>query len=77
MTLDSLSLGATARVTDLNCEPAWRERLAGLGLLPGSRVQLTQRLGRGGPLKLRIGRTEFVMRPAQAAQILIEPLESA
>lgn len=76
MTLDSLTLGASARVAELHCEPAWRERLAGLGLLPGSRVQLIQRLGGGGPLKLRIGRTEFVMRPAQAAQICVEPLES-
>jgi Fe2+ transport system protein FeoA len=77
VTLDSLTLGAWARVTQINSEPAWRERLAGLGLLPGSQVQLVQRLGRRGPLKLRVGRTEFVMRPAEAAQIRVELLESA
>jgi Fe2+ transport system protein FeoA len=77
LTLDSLTLGSSARVTQLDCEPAWRERLAGLGLLPGCRVQLIQRLGRRGPLKLRIGRTEFVMRSAEAAKILVEPLEPA
>jgi Fe2+ transport system protein FeoA len=75
VTLDTLAPGRLARVAGLHLDEPLLERLAALGLQAGSEVRVVQRLGRGGPLKLRVGRTEFVMRAAEAARIVVEAQE--
>jgi ferrous iron transport protein A len=49
-----------------------RERLAALGLKPGRRIEVVRRIGRDGPLQVRIGQTDIVLRAQEAAQIDVE-----
>lgn len=72
MTLESLMAGSAARITEVGLDGALRERLAALGVAAGREVKVVQRVGRSGPIKLRAGRTELVMRPAEAGRIQVE-----
>jgi ferrous iron transport protein A len=51
------------------------ERMAALGLLPGRRVVLLRRAPFGGPLHLRIGPTELMIRRADARAVLLEQVQ--
>ncbi|MEG0821792.1 MAG: FeoA family protein [Burkholderiaceae bacterium] len=72
MTLDSLKTGCSARVATVGFDGSLRERLAALGVSTGRSIEVIHRLGAGGPLKIRAGRTEMVMRAAEAARIQVE-----
>ncbi len=73
MTLDSLVAGCAARVAEVGFDGPMRERLAALGVSRGRPIEVIHRLGRGGPVKIRAGRTELVMRAAEAGRISVEP----
>ena len=47
------------------------ERMAALGLIPGKRVAMLRRAPFGGPLHLRIGPTELMIRRADAGAIVL------
>jgi len=72
MTLDSLMAGRAARVAEVGFEGPLRERLAALGVSAGRSVEVVHRIGRSGPLKIRAGRTELVLRPAEASRIRVD-----
>lgn len=72
MTLEKLLTGRAARVTEVGLDGALRERLAALGVAAGRPVEVIQRVGSKGPIKIRAGRTELVMRPAEAGCIRVE-----
>ncbi|HEX8980944.1 MAG TPA: FeoA family protein [Parasulfuritortus sp.] len=46
-----------------------RRRLAGLGLRAGIRVRVIRQSPLNGPLQIRIGHTDLIMRPTDAAHI--------
>jgi Fe2+ transport system protein FeoA len=70
--LDALQTSATARIVHINSEFDVRERLLALGLRPGHQVRLIRRLGRHGPLQVRVDHTDVVVRAADAARIEVE-----
>ena len=71
MTLNQLSLAQSATVLEIDLPFELRERLAALGVKVGRRLSLVHRLGRFGPLQVRAGSTDFILRPQEAAGILV------
>ena len=69
--LDSLSPGQSALISGIDAEEAIQQRLLALGFRQGKRVELIRRGSFSGPLHLRIGTTEVIMRPAEAQHIKI------
>jgi ferrous iron transport protein A len=63
---------APARILRINSEFDVRERLLALGLRPGRCVQVIRRLGRLGPLQVRVDHTDVVVRAIDAAHIEVD-----
>lgn len=73
MTLDQLTTGSTARIHSLASEDVeLQARIRAMGLCPGRLITLIRRSRFGGPLQVRVGTTDLILRPAQAQQILLE-----
>ena len=69
MTLDQLLPTQRATVLAIDLPFELRERLAALGVKVGRQLELIHRLGRRGPLQVRAGSTDFILRAAEAAGI--------
>lgn len=67
--LTDLDHGALATVRSIGLDFAARERLAALGVKPGRSVTVVRRMGQRGPLQLRAGRTDVVLRAEDADRI--------
>ncbi len=48
-----------------------RRRLAGLGLRSGIHVRVIRHSPLNGPIQIRVGNTDLIMRPADAAHIQV------
>ena len=70
--LSELAAGQSATICSLAMEPGLRHRLQALGLHRGQRVQLLRRGWWAGPLHLRVGMTELMLRRVDAARVGIE-----
>jgi ferrous iron transport protein A len=72
-TLLNAALGRAAtiaRIVPPEHAPDWAWRLAEIGFMPGERVMVTaQGLPGGDPLAVRVGRSTFALRRAEAACI--------
>ncbi len=69
MTLDSLQVGAKARITAVHGEGSFRRRLMELGLLPGTEVERTGQAPLGDPLSFRVRGAVLALRRSDAATI--------
>ncbi|MEB3296513.1 MAG: FeoA family protein [Cyanobacteriota bacterium] len=58
--------GHFATVERLSAEPGLRQRLEALGLRPGQSVQMLRRAWWSGPLHVRVGMTELMLRRRDA-----------
>ncbi len=67
--LVDLPTGATATVAALNADQGLRQRLEALGLRPGQGVQVLRRGWWSGPLHVRVGMTELMLRRRDAARV--------
>ena len=72
LTLDHLAPDHTATITAVHASGMTGERMAALGLVPGRRVALLRRAPFGGPLHLRIGPTELMIRRADARAVVLD-----
>lgn len=70
-TLAELNPGESATITGLHFEPPLRARLAALGFRVGRRVALVRRACCHGPLQVRIGSTDVMLRDREASRIAI------
>ncbi|HTP46469.1 MAG TPA: FeoA family protein [Casimicrobiaceae bacterium] len=75
MTLDRLGPQHSAAIAAVEATGMAGERMAALGLLPGRQVVLLRRAPFGGPLHLRIGPTELMIRRADARAVLLEQVQ--
>ena len=66
MTLNRLNTGEVAKIISVAGDEAIRARINGLGLRLGQEVAVIRRARMGGPLKVRVGHTDVLMRPEQA-----------
>lgn len=62
--------GVVSRVSDRNREQL--EYLGSLGVYPGERVAVLERMPFDGPLRVRIGEQEILLGPAVARQVIVE-----
>ena len=74
LTLDHLSPDHIGTITAVNASGMTAERMAALGLVPGRRVALLRRAPFGGPLHLRIGPTELMIRRVDARAVVVEQI---
>lgn len=73
MTLNQLTPLNMATVVCVDLPFELRERLAALGVKSGRSLVLMHRLGARGPLQVRAGCTDFILRACEAAHITIKP----
>jgi ferrous iron transport protein A len=67
--LSSLSPGMRATITDIHTDDALRQRLMALGFRFGNPVEIIRKASFGGPLQVRIGTTDILLRMSEAAKI--------
>lgn len=72
-TLDSLPCGQYALIKGVDVDGDLRTRLTALGLASGKEVQVLRRASLGGPLHVRVGTTEIILRRNEAANIQLCP----
>ena len=66
MTLNLLKAGEVAKIASVSADDALKARINGLGLRIGQEVAVIRRACMGGPLQVRVGHTDILMRPEQA-----------
>jgi len=66
MTLNLLKLGEVAKIASVTADEALKARISGLGLRIGQEVAVIRRARMGGPLQIRVGHTDVLMRAEQA-----------
>lgn len=74
MTLEQLAAGQCARIAQVEGDEPLRTRMFALGLRNGREVAVIRRARLGGPLQIRVGSTDLIVRRREARLIkLIEP----
>lgn len=71
MTLNQLRPDATGVIEAIHAGQDLRRRLCGLGLRLGIRVRVIRHSPMNGPLQVRVGHTDLILRRADAANIEI------
>ncbi|MDR2874517.1 MAG: ferrous iron transport protein A [Methylobacillus sp.] len=69
--LDSLKPGEHATIRSISAEAALHQRLNALGFRVGKRIELVRRARFRGPLHVRLGTTDVIMRASEAHRIQI------
>jgi len=72
--LNGLISGESATIIAIQTDDALRQRLLALGFRVGNRIELIRKARFSGPLQVRIGTTDILLRKKEAANILIEKL---
>jgi len=76
MTLEQLPAGQCARISQVQGDDGLRARMFALGLRVGREVAVIRRAAWGGPLHVRIGTTDLVMRRREANLIRLAIVEA-
>lgn len=71
-----MQAGEFATITELNAEPGLRQRLNALGFRAGQQVQIIRKAWFKGPLHVRIGTTEVMLRRQEALDIAVTNIKS-
>jgi len=69
--LASLQPGQHAVIRAIHAEEGLHQRLAALGFRVGKRIELVRRASFSGPLHVRIGSTDIILRQSEARRIQI------
>ena len=72
--LDQFQVGEQGRITAIKAETELRQRMAALGLREGCVVQVLRKASLGGPIHVRVGTTEVIMRRIEAKRIVVVPM---
>jgi ferrous iron transport protein A len=71
-TLAALHLGDLATIVSIHAEEALHLRLLALGFRTGKQVKLIRKASFSGPLQVRIGTTDVMLRRSEAAKIRVK-----
>lgn len=71
--LSSLEVGEVAYVVSVGVGTEWQGRLNAMGISVGKHVTLLRKANLNGPLQLRVGTTELVIRRGEAQLIGVQP----
>ncbi len=69
--LSSLKVGDTAVIVSLSAETSLEQRLLALGFRVGKEVQIIRKAWLSGPLHVRVGTTEVMVRRRDAKAIKV------
>lgn len=69
--LDLLFPNQSGTIETIAAEPELGRRMAALGLRPGRRIEVLRMAPLKGPLQIRIGHTELMIRRVDAAKISV------
>lgn len=72
MTLANLSVGDTAKVTNIVGETAVTKRLMEMGIVPGVSVRVVKSAPFGDPIEIRVRGYSLAMRKAEAETIEVK-----
>ena len=71
LTLSQLLPGDTATIVSIQAEEALHQRLQALGFRSGKKIELIRKASFSGPLQVRIGTTDILLRRNEAAKITV------
>lgn len=74
ITLATLKTGDIATIISIHAEEALHQRLLALGFRTERRIELIRKASFGGPLQVRIGTTDILLRRTEAAKIRVHKL---
>ncbi len=74
ITLATLKTGDTATIVSIHAEEALHQRLLALGFRTKRRIELIRKASFGGPLQVRIGTTDILLRRTEAAKIRVHKI---
>jgi ferrous iron transport protein A len=72
ITLAALHPGDIATIVAINAEEALHLRLLALGFRSGKQIELIRKASFSGPLQVRIGTTDVMLRRVEAAKISVQ-----
>lgn len=75
--LPQLAIGEHATIVALDVDQELHKRLVALGMRVGKAIRVIRRAAFGGPIHVRIGTTELILRDAEAGLIRVTPLPAA
>jgi ferrous iron transport protein A len=71
ITLIQMHPGDTATIVAIHAEEALHQRLQALGFRSGKQIELIRKASFSGPLQVRIGTTDILLRRNEAAKITV------
>jgi ferrous iron transport protein A len=72
--LTNLASGESATILAIQTDDALRQRLLALGFRVGKHVELMRKASFSGPLQVRIGTTDILLRKTEAAKISVQKI---
>jgi ferrous iron transport protein A len=72
ITLTTLHPGDTATIVDIHAEEALHLRLLALGFRSGKQIEMIRKASFSGPLQVRIGTTDILLRRVEATKITVK-----
>lgn len=74
ITLATLLPGDVATIVTIHAEEALHLRLLALGFRTGKQIEMIRKASFSGPLQVRIGTTDILLRRIEAAKITVAKL---
>ncbi|MDD2775041.1 MAG: ferrous iron transport protein A [Gallionella sp.] len=71
LNLSDLSAGNLATIVSIHAEEALHQRLLALGFRSGKSLEVIRKAPFSGPLQVRLGTTDIVLRRSEAAKIMV------
>lgn len=71
ITLATLQSGDIATIVSIHAEEALHQRLLALGFRTNRKIELIRKASFSGPLQVRIGTTDILLRRNEAAKIRV------
>ncbi|MBI5435529.1 MAG: ferrous iron transport protein A [Nitrosomonadales bacterium] len=71
MTLPDLHPGEIATIVAVHTEEPLHQRLLAMGFRSGKQIELIRKASFSGPLQVRIGTTDILLRRSEAAKIKV------
>lgn len=73
MTLSSMKSGEIAKIISIHTDEALHQRLLAMGFRVGKPVEVIRKASFSGPLQVRIGTTDILLRKNEAEKIMVQP----
>lgn len=72
MMLSKLNPGEIATIISIHTDEALHQRLLAMGFRSGKKIELIRRARFSGPLQVRIGTTDILLRLTEAEKIMVQ-----